>query len=95
VDQDLFSFGDLILVAVLALLVGAACAAAVLASWVRESRRSRQLARRHERQAADLLRMAEQSPGGTDAWDADLLRRVSPRRAARARVPFSDPGRSA
>ena len=94
-EQELFSFGDLILAVVLALLAGAACAAAVLASWVRESRRSRQVARGHERQAAELLQMAEQSSGSTDAWDADLLRRVSPARAARAGVPFSDRRRSA
>jgi hypothetical protein len=95
VGQELFSFGDLILVVVLALLAGAAFAAAVLASWVRESRQSRRLARSHERQAAELLQMAERSAGGTDAWDADLLRRVSPTRAARARAPFSDRRHSA
>ncbi|WP_155367992.1 hypothetical protein [Catellatospora vulcania] len=86
-DQDMFSFADLLMVGAVCLALGALATVVFLSSTLHEMRTARKAAARQRRDAMQLLRLAEQ-PGGltTDTWDADLLRRVQP-----ARLPVNRP----
>ncbi|BCJ76895.1 hypothetical protein CS0771_64390 [Catellatospora sp. IY07-71] len=83
--QPLFSFGDLLIVGLSALALGALAATLLLSSTVREMRAARRFAVRQRGEAMTLLQLAEQTPGiTTGSWDPERLRRVeqAPRRAA-------------
>ncbi|GAA2396235.1 hypothetical protein Cme02nite_64980 [Catellatospora methionotrophica] len=79
--QEMFSFVDLLVVGAVALALGALATVVFLSSAVHEMRTARSAATRQRRQAAELLRLAEQ-PGALTggAWNADLLRRVQSER---------------
>jgi hypothetical protein len=77
VSTQLFSFGDVILASSLAAMAGALITGVIVFAKLRDVHESRQRAARYRREARELLRLAEQAPGGTDSWNADLLRRVA------------------
>ncbi|GAA1636462.1 hypothetical protein GCM10009679_47030 [Saccharothrix algeriensis] len=95
VFHEMFSFAELLLACMVGAVIGACALGGLMSSWLREVRQTRRLASRQRRQAQELLRLAEQAPGvNTDAWDAQLLRRVAaPARTAKARVPMNSTSR--
>lgn len=85
----MFSFAELLLACVVGAVIGACTVGGLMSSWLGEVRQTRRTASRQRREAQELLRLAERAPGmNTDAWDAQLLRRVAaPKSTAGARVP--------
>ncbi|MEV4417667.1 hypothetical protein [Catellatospora sp. NPDC049609] len=93
-SQDMFSFTELLLACVVGAVVGACAVGGLMSSWLGEVRRARRMASRQRREAQELLRLAERAPGmNTDAWDAQLLRRVADPGNTAARVPMNPPSR--
>lgn len=93
--HEMFSFAELLLAWMVGALIGAGVVGGFMSSWLRDVRRARRTATRQRREAQELLRLAERAPGmNTDAWDAQLLRRVSaPQRTARGQVPLDTTSR--
>lgn len=82
--QPMFSFGDLLIVALSALALGALATTVLLSARVRETRAARRFAARQRGEAMTLLQLAEQTSGvTTGGWDPEQLRRVdaAPHRA--------------